>query len=850
MALTIGELVGFIRADDSGMRRGLNDAELRMRGFQRDTEGRLRHLDGRFATVGEQMAAGLRTADGEGRRFNFSLGRLASMAGGLGGVAMSIGKIAAMLGAAVPLAAGLVATLANIAPAAGLAVTGLFAIQLATNALKLGMQGVGDAVKLALDPSKAEEFNEAIKKLSPNARAFAKEVKSLQPEFKKLQQSVQDRLFKGLASVARDMGKTVLPVLSSGLKDAADSLNSMAVGVGRSASSLARNGTLGTAIAGANAGLRNLSRAPGQFVTALTQVGAAAAPAFGRLTAAAGKGLDSISQKITKAFNSGAMEKAIEQAITLIGQLADVAGNVFSILGSLFSAAQASGGGFIGTLQQITGALATAFASPAVQSALKAIFQTMATVATTVAPLLISALQGIAPVFTALGPPIQTVIKALGAALGPVIKALGPVLAAAAKAVGSLLTAFAPLLPVIGQLVAALLPALTPILDAVNKVFVALAPIIAQVAGILMSTLSPIIAALTPIIATLAKMIGDQLVIFLGMLGDLLVELGPSLTSIGETFGVLLTAVAPLIETIAKLGTELLTKLMPFITPLIELIGELAAIFADELATIIETVVIPAIEMIVALLNGDFSGAWEAAKRLVSGAIDTIVRWIKDLPQKAWNALSTFGSKLWQRASEAGAKLRTAIAQKIGEAVAKVRELPGRAVSALGNLGSRLFSSGAALIRGFIDGIKNMAGGVKDAVMGVLNDARDLLPFSPAKEGPFSGKGWTLYSGQAISQGLAAGIASGEGRVQGAVSSMLANAQRGIAGMSLPIPGAALPGMAYGAAGGRAAGRGGGRAEWIVRGDGSRFAELLTEVIREVVDLKGGGDVQRAFGGR
>ncbi|NUK22074.1 phage tail protein [Streptomyces lunaelactis] len=850
MALTIGDLVGFIRADDSGMRRGLDDAELRMRGFQRDTEGRLRHLDGTFATLGEQIAAGLRRGDDEGRRFGLSLGRLAGMAGGLAGVAMSVGKIAAMLGAAVPLAAGLVATLANIAPAAGLAVTGMFAVLLATNALKLGMQGVGDALKLALDPSKGEEFAKALEKLSPNARAFAKEVKSLAPEFKKLQQNVQDRLFKGLASVLREMGKDVLPVLSGGLKDAADSLNSMAVGVGRSASSLARNGTLGTAIAGANAGLRNLSRAPGQFVTAITQVGAAAAPAFGRLTAAAGKGLDSISQKITKAFQSGAMEKAIEQAITLIGQLASIAGNVFSVLGSVFSAAQASGGGFIGVLQQITGALADAFASPAVQSGLKAIFQTMATVATTVAPLLISALQGIAPVFTALGPPVQTVVKALGAALGPIIKALGPVLASAAKAVGALLVALSPLLPVIGQLVAALLPALTPLFDALNKVFVALAPVIAQIATTLGATLAPIIAGLTPIIAILAKTIGDQLVIFIGMLGELIVALSPTLIQLGEIFGELLVAVAPLIQTLGDLATKLLTELMPFIQPLIELIAELAAMFADELAEVIRTVVIPAIEMIVALLQGDFSGAWDAAKRLVSGAIDTMVRWLTQFPQKAWAALSSFGSKLGQRAQEAGTRLRTVIAQKIGEAVAKVRELPGKAMAALGNLGSKLYGSGKALIRGFIDGIKDMAGSVGDAVSGVLSKARNLLPFSPAKEGPFSGKGWTLYSGQAISQALAAGIASGGGRVQGAMGSVLAGAQSALAGAPLGLSmGGAVPGMAFAGAG-RVQAPPVRVALEVRAGDSSGRTAQLVEDIRAAVTVRGGGDVQRTFGDR
>ena len=73
-------------------------------------------------------------------------------------------------------------------------------------------------------------------------------------------------------------------------------------------------------------------------------------------------------------------------------------------------------------------------------------------------------------------------------------------------------------------------------------------------------------------------------------------------------------------------------------------------------------------------------------------------------------------------------------------------------------VGSWLFDSGKALIRGLINGITSMGGAVKDAVRGVMDGARNMMPFSPAKEGPFSGKGWTLYSGQSIMEGLADGI--------------------------------------------------------------------------------------------
>lgn len=726
MALNIGELVGFIRTDDTGMRRGLTDAELRMRGLQRNFDGRLRDLHGRF--VSESRLMGMALGDGIGRggdRAGLSLGRIAGMAGSLGGVALSVGKISAALGTAVPVAAGLAATVGQIAPASGIAVTGLVSVLLATQTLKLGMVGVGDAVSAALDPSKGEEFNEALKGLAPNAQKFAKQIKALAPEFKRLQQDVQNRLFEDLDKTLKSMGERTLPVLRSGLATTATTLNSMAQGVGAAAVQLSGNGVLGQAIKSATNGLKNLSRAPGQIVTGLGQIAAAAGPSFERLTAAAGKGLDGLAKRMAESFESGGMERAIDRAVDLLGDLWDVVKNVGSAVGSIFDAAQVSGGGFIGTLKTVSGALAEAFASPAVQDGLKAIFATMSTLAQTVGPLLGQALQAIAPVFTALGPPIQTLIKALGSALQPIIKALGPVLEAAAKAFGKLIEAAAPLLPVIGDLVATLLPALTPLFDALAVVFVALAPVVKQVADTLGATLKPILAALAPIIEPLAEMIADQLVMGLELFGDLLVALSPSLVSLGESLGELMTALAPLIEAWAELSGELLEALMPILEPLIKLIGDLAAYLADDLGEAITDVVIPAVEAIAALLKGDFSGAAESAKKAVKNFVRNAIDRFTELPGKASTALSDLSRKLREKAADAGRALVNKIKEKIKEAVEKVKELPGKAKSALGDLGSRLRDAGSRLIRGFIDGIKSKFSALQSTLSGLTSKLPD-----------------------------------------------------------------------------------------------------------------------------
>ncbi|MBT2449484.1 hypothetical protein J7F03_20805 [Streptomyces sp. ISL-43] len=873
MAMTIGELVAVVRADESDLVRGLARAQLSAEGFTVDAGGRLRGLAGRFITESAVMDRALQTVEGaledvstqttetnavvevETRTmamrfralaraaddFSDSLGarlgravnglrgininteRLGAMAGRIGGVAMAFGKFGAAVGTAVPLVASLVGLVAQIAPAAGLAVAGLFTMVLATQTLKIGMQGVGDAVKAAMNPSDPEAFAEAIKNLAPSAQAFAKEVRTLQPQIKALQQGVQEQLFYKFDKVLKDLGKYTLPVLHEKMEDAASSLNLMGRGVGNAVVGLSMSGTLGKALSGATNGLYNLAAVPSQIVVALTQVGAAAAPAFGRLTKAAGAGADRLSEQFTRAFENGSVERAIERAIVIVKQLGTVIGNIGSVIGSVFKAAETSGGGFMGTLLAITGALKTAFASPEVQGGLRAIFQTMATLAQTVGPLIVMALKAVAPVFTALGPPIQRIITLLGAALGPVIAALGPVLTMAAVAVGSLLDAVAPLLPVIGSLVAKLLPALTPLLALVANVFTALAPLVAQLAEILMSALEPILAALIPVIQPIVDALMVLVKAVLPIISAQVTAFAPLIAKLAGMFAQLLVALAPVIAQLILLVANILTKMTPILIPIIEAIAKLAGMFANELGRVINSVIIPALNAIVLLLKGDFSGAWDAAKTMVKGAVDFFVRLLVELPARAGAALASLAPVLWARIQEAGGRFNQGVRERRDEAIARIREIPGQAASALGDLGSVLWNAGARLIGGLIDGIRSKIGSIRSTLGGITN-------MLPDWKGPAAVDARILRpAGRLLMQGFQQGI-----------NDQTPALQQQLGGLT-----GALPGMALGGAGGGMA-AGAGPTRIVVELAGPQEMRAL---IRGIVQ-KTGGTVETVFGTR
>lgn len=653
------------------------------------------------------------------------LSRIGRGLGTLGGFGATLGKVGAGIGAIVPAAAGVVTTLANIAPAAAVAVTGLAAVELASGTVKLATAGMGDAITAALDPSKTKDYAEALKALSPEARKFAESIHEAQPALHELQQDAQDKVFAGLSAQLERTGTSVLPVLRTNLLSTAGALNEMGKGVLAAGKDLGDSGVLGRALGSASKGLHNLANVPGIVATALGQIAAAAGPSFQRLTDGASNVAVEIGNKLGDAFKSGAMQTAIEQAISLIGQFAHVAGNFGQVIGNIFSAVPAGGGGLLQILGQISDALVEVTASPEVQGGLKAIFETMGQLGATVAPLLAQALSSIAPIFITLGPPVQTLITALGSGLSPIIIALGPVLQAAAETVGALVTALSPLLPVVGQLAASLLPAVTPLFEALTTAAVALAPVVAEVAGILTDTLAPILAQLPAIIQPLADVIATNLVVWIGILGDLIVQLGPSLVQLGGSFAQLMVAAMPLITILAAIATELLTHLTPAIAPLIQVAAAFASVLTGVLTTAITGVVMPALRAFASLLRGDVSGAANSMRSVISGVIGVVVGLFIAFPARVASAVSPLPGRLASAASSAGSQLTSILRSKVSEAVSLVGSLPGRARSALGSLGGALFSAGASLISGFISGITSRIGAVQSTLSNLTGKLSD-----------------------------------------------------------------------------------------------------------------------------
>lgn len=814
-------------------------------------------------------------------------GPLGSVASGIGGIAGKIAPLLGTIGSAVPLLAGLAGTLESIAPAGAVAASGILLAVTASAALKIGLSGVGDAVKQAFaakqDPAKLKA---ALDGLAPPARAFVLALRSLKPAFDSLKLDVQSRLFSGLDTQLKSTATTVLPIFHNALSNTGGAFNLMGRGVLTAATGLGRSGALGNALSYANSALYHLSGIPGQILQGIVQLASAGGPTLSKLTAGLSGFVSNLSQKLDTAFKSGALSGAIDTAVGVLKELGGVVANVGSIIGSVFSAAGAAGGSWLGILKDVTGAMKTAFASPDVQAALRALFSTMRVLGQTLAPLVAQALGAIAPVLTMLAPPAQQLIQVLGAALKPVISALGPVLQAAAFAVGQLVTALLPLLPVIGQMIASLGPVLAPILTLIGQLFGDLAPVIAEIGKVLLppfalivktvgkafdqlapvldtaiqqlgsSGLVPIISALGVVIGQMVTQYSQQFMQMFQQLLPIIPVLIPVVVQLAQSIAQILLAVAPLLPQVMLLATQLITSLLPAILPLLPPLAQLTTALLLLATWAITKIVVPVLSGLISFL-GTIKGALQPAidaitwlTTTIAGAFEwlydhlvghsvipdmvrEIVRWFTGLPGRAVSALGNIASRLGGVIGDAADSMIRATISGLKTVVSWIGDLPGRASNALGDLSGKLWDAGQSLIKGFIGGIGSMFGSVKSKL-------GDLTRSLTSWKGPASLDAVILRgNGQLVIGGFMAGIAD-----------QVPALRRQLGGITGDLPGMGRVGFGgvSGPGGSTAAGVPVARVVLELAGGDDEFARMFKKMVR----LRGGGgpnSVQLAFGG-
>lgn len=151
-------------------------------------------------------------------------------------------------------------------------------------------------------------------------------------------------------------------------------------------------------------------------------------------------------------------------------------------------------------------------------------------------------------------------------------------------------------------------------------------------------------------------------------------------------------------------------------------------------------------------------GLWTMISSIISGALK-VIRGIINI---VLGLLTGDWSRVWNGMKQVLSGIWTAFSGIIRGGIQAAKGLLQSLITAIGNIfkgvGNLLYNAGRAIVRGLWDGIQSMWGWVTSQFSSKLSSLRDMLPFSPAKVGPFSGKGWTLYSGMSIATSLGEGF--------------------------------------------------------------------------------------------
>lgn len=394
-------------------------------------------------------------------------------------------------------------------------------------------------------------------------------------------------------------------------------------------------------------------------------------------------------------------------------------------------------------------------------------------------------------IFAGLGP----VIGGLAGALGPLLSSipgLGGVFGSLTGPVGIVIGLFT-------QMIAnssALQGALGTVFQVIGQVMSVAAPIIGQIMTIIGELLGQIGDQLAPVIEQIATVIGDVLIAVLPMLTPILSTIGSLLSTLIPVAGQIISVVAQVVAAIAPLIVQLASALIPIIAALLPVVQTVFSAVASIISSVMG-IVEGIIKTVTSVIKGDWAGAWEGIKQVFSGVWDLIVsivtgqialvksvilagiNLVKSMWSNTWNTVTNLVTNAWEG-------IKYAVSNGISGMMGFITSIPNKILGAFASAKSWLVDSGRSIIQGLIDGIMGMIGTVKDAVGNVLSAARNLLPFSPAKEGPFSGKGWTLYSGRSIVEALADGVNQRRGLFKDAVADAMALGQGQISVFDAP----------------------------------------------------------------
>lgn len=238
------------------------------------------------------------------------------------------GALLSLLGVVGPIPALLAGLLATVIP------------------LVIAFQGFGEVIA-AIASGDLEKINEAMQKLTPSARAVAKELQTLMPFFSQLRKDVQETFFSRLAGGLTKIVNALGPAASGGLQNVAFALGTLLNSIVAFASSPVVVDFVARLLAGVTEGISSSGPTVISFLNTLVMLANAALPIVGELMGEIGGSVRAFSEWATGAVKDGSFQTWVREAFETLGLVLNVGKEFFLLLVDMFALTDDSGQTFL-----------------------------------------------------------------------------------------------------------------------------------------------------------------------------------------------------------------------------------------------------------------------------------------------------------------------------------------------------------------------------------------------------------------------------------------------------------------------------------------------------------------------
>lgn len=299
------------------------------------------------------------------------------------------------------------------------------------------------------------------------------------------------------------------------------------------------------------------------------------------------------------------------------------------------------------------------------------------------------------------------------------------------------------------------------LVEIIGRIAEAVAPPLVEAIGLLVAAMA----------AEIVKHIPDILRIGLELIGSLLAGIvqgiEPILTQINEMGQGVLDAIGAFFMGMFQAGADLIQNIKDGAA---QTASDMAAFFGGFIENGLKTVLGFVGRMLDAGRN-----LWDNLKKGATGVGNTIADTFRSWIENGLGSILGFVGSMWNAGTSLITNLLNGAAQIGWNIASNFWDWLNNAYQQVINFGSAFYNAGVSILNGLVQGIWDGFSNAANAVSEGLGWIRSFLPFSPAKRGPFSGKGWTLYSGRSMMEGLAEGIEQTASKAENAMNSVMAD---------------------------------------------------------------------------